>query len=137
MSATTNRSAAEVGRTRWVRLIPIAILVYIISFMDRTNIGFALDGLHDDLGISATQQGFAAGVFFIGYLTLQIAGGHLAEHWSARKFVGIMILVWGVLAGLFRFIPYVGAVLSAALPTFLSIAFFPNWYVPLAEQKYK
>jgi MFS family permease len=93
-----NRTAADVGRTRWVRLIPIAILVYIISFMDRTNIGFALDGLHDDLGISATQQGFAAGVFFIGYLTLQIVGGHLAEHWSARKFVGIMILVWGVLA---------------------------------------
>jgi MFS family permease len=98
MSETTNRSAADVGRTRWVRLIPIAILVYIISFMDRTNIGFALDGLHHDLGISATQQGFAAGVFFIGYLTLQVVGGHLAEHWSARKFVGIMILVWGVLA---------------------------------------
>jgi MFS family permease len=98
MSATTNRSAAEVGRTRWTRLIPIAIIVYIISFMDRTNIGFALDGLHNDLGIDATQQGLAAGVFFIGYLTLQIPGGHLAEHWSAKKFVGIMILVWGVLA---------------------------------------
>ena len=40
--------------------------------------------------------------------------------------------LWGVLAGLFRFVPYVGAVLSAALPTFLSIAVFPNWYVPLA-----
>src|SRR5947209_772582 len=40
--------------------------------------------------------------------------------------------LWGVLAGLFRFIPYVGAVLSAALPTFLSIAVFPNWYTPLA-----
>ena len=61
MSATTNRSAAEVGRTRWTRLIPIAIIVYIISFMDRTNIGFAFDGLHDDLGIDATQQGLAAG----------------------------------------------------------------------------
>src|SRR5258706_7477704 len=40
--------------------------------------------------------------------------------------------LWGVMAGLFRFVPYVGAVLSAALPTFLSIAVFPNWYVPLA-----
>jgi MFS family permease len=96
--STTSRSPAEVGRTRWARLIPIAILVYIISFMDRTNIGFALDGLHHDLGIDKTQQGLAAGVFFIGYLTLQIPGGHLAEHWSAKKFVGIMILVWGVLA---------------------------------------
>jgi predicted PurR-regulated permease PerM/methylmalonyl-CoA mutase cobalamin-binding subunit len=40
--------------------------------------------------------------------------------------------LWGVMAGLFRFVPYVGAVLSAALPTFLSIAISPNWIVPLA-----
>ena len=40
--------------------------------------------------------------------------------------------LWGVIAGLLRFVPYVGAVLSATLPTFLSIAIFPNWYTPLA-----
>ncbi len=98
MGSTTSAPTTPVGRTRWVRLIPIAILVYIISFMDRTNIGFALGGLHHDLGIDKAQQGLAAGIFFIGYLTLQIPGGHLAEHWSAKKFVGIMVLVWGCLA---------------------------------------
>jgi MFS family permease len=51
-----------------------------------------------DLHISKTQQGLAGGIFFIGYLFLQIPGGHLAERWSAKKFVGIMVLVWGVLA---------------------------------------
>ncbi len=40
--------------------------------------------------------------------------------------------LWGVLAGLLRFIPYIGAVLSAAAPTFLAFAVFPNWYSPLA-----
>ena len=40
--------------------------------------------------------------------------------------------LWGVLAGLLRFVPYVGAVLSAAMPTFLSLALFPNWYTALA-----
>jgi predicted PurR-regulated permease PerM len=40
--------------------------------------------------------------------------------------------LWGVLAGLLRFIPYVGAVLSAAAPTFLAFAVFPNWYSVLA-----
>ena len=40
--------------------------------------------------------------------------------------------LWGVIAGLLRFVPYVGAVLSATLPTFLSLAIFPNWYTPLA-----
>lgn len=40
--------------------------------------------------------------------------------------------LWGVLAGLLRFIPYIGAVLSAAAPTFLAFAVFPNWYTALA-----
>ena len=40
--------------------------------------------------------------------------------------------LWGVLAGLLRFIPYIGAVLSAAAPTFLAFAIFPNWYTALA-----
>ena len=102
--SSTAESLQSVGRARWTRLIPVAIIVYIISFMDRTNIGFALDGLHHDLGIDKAQQGLAAGVFFIGYLTLQIPGGHLAEHWSAKKFVGIMILIWGCLAILMGFV---------------------------------
>lgn len=53
-------------------------------------------------------------------------------------FVGLLLiglphaLLWGVIAGLMRFVPYVGAVLSSALPTFLALAVFPNWYTPLA-----
>jgi MFS family permease len=104
VTTTSDVRPAPVGRARWVRLIPVAILVYIISFMDRTNIGFALSGLNHDLHLDAAQQGLAAGIFFIGYLTLQIPGGHLAEHWSAKKFVGTMILVWGVFAVLSGFV---------------------------------
>jgi sugar phosphate permease len=96
--AGIERDVAVVGTARWSRIIPVAIIVYIISFMDRTNIGFAFAGLGTDLGIDKAQQGLAGGIFFIGYLFLQIPGGHLAERWSAKKFVGIMILVWGVFA---------------------------------------
>jgi MFS family permease len=92
------RAPAGVGGARWSRLIPIAILVYIISFMDRTNIGFAFDGIGHDLHVNAAQEGLVGGIFFIGYLFLQFPGGHLAEHWSAKRFVGIMILIWGVFA---------------------------------------
>jgi MFS family permease len=90
--------AASVGNSRWTRLIPVAIVVYVISFMDRTNIGFAFDGIGKSLHVSSSGEGLAGGIFFIGYLALQFPGGHLAEHWSAKRFVGIMILVWGVLA---------------------------------------
>ena len=102
----TNAPAAPrpAGRARWARLIPVAIIVYVISFMDRTNIGFAFTSLGHDLHISEAQQGLAGGIFFIGYLFLQIPGGYLAERWSAKKFVGIMILVWGVFAVLTGFV---------------------------------
>jgi MFS family permease len=89
---------APAGRARWARLIPVAITVYVISFMDRTNIGFAFSGMGHDLHISVTNQGLAGGIFFLGYLFLQIPGGYLAERWSAKKFVGIMVLIWGILA---------------------------------------
>jgi MFS family permease len=111
VSSTVIDHPSPVGHARWARLIPVAILVYIISFMDRTNIGFALSGLQNDLHLNSAQQGLAAGIFFIGYLTLQIPGGHLAEHWSAKKFVGIMILVWGVLAVLSGFVQTFGQLL--------------------------
>src|SRR5690349_3708642 len=91
-------AAPPAGRARWTRLIPVAIVVYIISFMDRTNIGFAFDGMGKTLHLDSAAQGLAGGIFFIGYLVLQIPGGHLAERWSAKKFVGIMILIWGVFA---------------------------------------
>ena len=96
--AATETALAPAGRARWTRLIPVAIIVYIISFMDRTNIGFAFDGMGKDLHLDSAAKGLAGGIFFIGYLVMQIPGGHLAERWSAKKFVGIMILIWGVFA---------------------------------------
>ena len=90
--------SANVPNGRWVRLIPIAMIIYIISFMDRTNFGYALAGLGTDLGLDKSTQGFITGIFFVGYVFLQIPGGILATRWSAKRFIGIMILVWGVFA---------------------------------------
>lgn len=74
------------------------MIVYIVSFMDRTNISYAFAGIGHDFHVTKAQQGLAAGIFFIGYVLLQIPGGWLAEHWSARKFVAIMIVFWGLMA---------------------------------------
>ncbi|MCB8881024.1 MFS transporter [Acidisoma cellulosilytica] len=89
---------------RWARLIPIAMIVYIISFMDRTNISYAFAGIGHEFQVGKAQQGFAGGIFFLGYMLFQIPGGWLAEHWSARKFVAIMIVCWGAMAFLCGFV---------------------------------
>jgi sugar phosphate permease len=88
----------SIPRQRWMRIIPIAFVMYTLAFVDRINIGFAIPGLQKDLGISATGAGLAGGVFFLGYLFLQMPGGHWATVWSARKLVTILLVCWGSLA---------------------------------------
>jgi MFS family permease len=91
---------------RWWRIIPAAILVYIFSFMDRTNISFAMaGGMNEALTMTAALSGLAAGIFFVGYVIPQIPAGHFAEHGNAKQFIGISILFWGglsILCGLVR-----------------------------------
>jgi sugar phosphate permease len=88
----------DVGNRRWLRLIPVAMVVYVISFMDRTNISYAFHGIGQEFHVGKAAQGAAGGIFFLGYIMLQIPGGWLAERWSARKFVAIMIVFWGLMA---------------------------------------
>jgi MFS family permease len=83
---------------RWRRVIPVAFVMYTIAFVDRTNISLALPMMSRDLHMNPAQAGSAAGVFFWGYLLLQIPAGYLAEHWSAKRFIGILLILWGATA---------------------------------------
>jgi len=83
---------------RWQHIIPVAFIMYTIAFVDRTNISLALPSLSRDLHMNAAQAGSAAGIFFWGYLLLQIPGGYLAEHWSAKRFISILLVCWGLAA---------------------------------------
>jgi MFS family permease len=81
---------------RWLRIIPPTIIIYIIAYMDRMNISFAMaGGMNKSLGLSMTTSGLAAGVFFFGYMLLQVPAGHIAEHGSAKKYILWTILAWG------------------------------------------
>src|SRR2546425_6161428 len=104
MAELQQKSDASAGMTgnapsqRWVRIIPVALIMYTIAFIDRTNISLALPRISRDLHLDPQQAGTVAGIFFWGYLALQIPGGHLAKHWSAKKFISILLVVWGIFA---------------------------------------
>lgn len=90
---------APIPKGRWKHIIPATILVYIVAYMDRTNIAIGIaGGMDKDLGMTASFAGLVAGIFFIGYIFLQIPGGHIAERYSAKKFIACTIIVWGGLA---------------------------------------
>jgi sugar phosphate permease len=90
---------------RWLHIIPVAFIMYTIAFVDRTNISLAMVPMSRALHMLPGQAGNAAGFFFVGYLLLQIPGGYLAQRWSAKRFVSILLVLWGgcsVACGLVR-----------------------------------
>ncbi len=102
---TTENLQKLIPRARWWRIIPPTIIIYIVAYMDRVNIGFAMaGGMNQALGMTKAIAGLAAGMFFWGYLVLQIPGGHLAEHGSAKKFITWTIVGWGTISFLTGFV---------------------------------
>ena len=92
------QESSDVPQKRWRRIIPVAFLMYTIAFIDRNNISFAFPGIQHDLAIDATYAGMAAGIFFIGYLFLQIPGAIIAEKFGAKRFVTVALIVWGIVS---------------------------------------
>jgi MFS family permease len=83
---------------RWLRIIPVATIMYAIAFINRTNVSQALPSMSRDLHMNSLQAGAVAGIFFWGYLLLQVPGGYLASRWSTKQFVSILLVVWGCCA---------------------------------------
>ena len=72
--------------------------MYAIAFINRTNVGQALPSMSRDLHMNAVQAGTIAGIFFWGYMLLQLPGGYLASRWSTKWFVSCSLVVWGACA---------------------------------------
>ena len=68
------------------------------------NVGAAALQMPHDLGFSDHVIGFGAGIFFIGYFLLEIPGALIAERWSARRWIGRILISWGLLTVLMAFI---------------------------------
>ena len=87
------------------RILPFVFVLYIIAYLDRANVAFAKTTMSAALGFSEAVFGLGAGIFFIGYLLLEIPSTILVEKWSARKWISRILISWGlctVLVGLVR-----------------------------------
>jgi ACS family tartrate transporter-like MFS transporter len=58
------------------------------------------------LGFSESVFGFGMGIFFVGYLLLEIPGTLLVENWSARKWISRIMISWGIIAAMTAFVHY-------------------------------
>ncbi len=129
-TATQPKTTVEQSAIRKVavRLVPFVALMFFINYLDRTAIGFAApNGMNEDLGLTAAQFGFASGVFFIGYILLEVPSNLALHRFGARKWLARIMVSWGIVAALFTWVQNFEQL--AALRFLLGVAeagFFPG-----------
>jgi MFS transporter, ACS family, tartrate transporter len=79
-----------------VRLMPILIISFVLNYIDRTNIGFAALTMNRDLGLSATQFGFGAGILFLSYCLFEVPSNLLLFRVGARRWLARIMISWGL-----------------------------------------
>ena len=86
------RVFAKIG---W-RLMPVLILSYIFNYLDRNNVGFAGLTMNQAIGLTATQLGFGAGVFFLAYCLLEVPSNIILYRVGARVWLSRIMISWGL-----------------------------------------
>ena len=96
----TDAVAASARRKVAWRILPLLLALYVVAYLDRANLGFAKLQMKETEASWFTDEvfGWGAGLFFIGYLVLEIPGALLVERWSARKWFARILVTWGVVS---------------------------------------
>jgi MFS transporter, ACS family, tartrate transporter len=97
MDAALQRSTM---RKVYLRLLPFAVLSYVLAYIDRINVSFAGLTMRSDLGMSAATFGFAVGMFYWGYFIFEVPSNVILEKIGARIWIARIMITWGILAGM-------------------------------------
>ncbi len=85
-------------RKLFLRLLPFLFLLYIVSYLDRINVGFAKLQMQDLLGFSERIFGTGFGIFFAGYFFFQVPSNLLLERVGVRRWIAGLMIVWGLVS---------------------------------------
>ncbi|MSO23795.1 MAG: MFS transporter [Acidobacteria bacterium] len=86
------------------RILPLVFLLYSVAYLDRANVGFPKLRMASELHFSDAVYGLGIGIFFIGYLLLEVPGAWLVKRWSARKWFARILITWGLISALTAFV---------------------------------
>ncbi len=80
------------------RMVPFLILLFVVAFLDRTNVGFAALKMNEDIGINQTIYGLGAGIFFLGYFIFEVPSNIMLHRFGARVWIARIMVTWGIIA---------------------------------------
>jgi MFS family permease len=122
-----------------IRLIPLLIALYFVNYLDRTNLGIAREGISADLQLSATMFGLASGIFFIGYVLVEVPSNLALVRFGARRWLARIAVSWGIVAVAIAFAPNAGTLLTlrfllgvAEAGLFPGVVFYLSLWFPAA-----
>ncbi|SIT43807.1 Major facilitator superfamily protein [Paraburkholderia ribeironis] len=95
MNSTPLAEQAVVKKIAW-RLMPLLIVMFLIAFIDRQNVGFAKLQMVHALGMSEASYGLGASLFFIGYLMFEVPSTLALHRYGARLWLARIMVTWGV-----------------------------------------
>jgi len=113
-------------RNAW-RLLPLLTVAYVINYLDRTNVSFAALTMNKDLGLTATQYGRGAGIFFLAYCLFELPSNLALYRFGARLWIARIMITWGLLSVCMAFIGGVwGFYIMRFLLGLAEAGFFPG-----------
>src|SRR5260221_11411803 len=95
MQSVAGSASDDAVRTAAWHVIPLLAVGYIVSYIDRANVGFAALTMNRDLGLSATQFGFAAGTFYFGYVLFEVPSNLALRRFGARRWLARLVIRLG------------------------------------------
>jgi ACS family tartrate transporter-like MFS transporter len=101
--AMSDIERTTMARVTW-RLLPFLLLLYIISWLDRVNVGFAKLQMNSDLGMSDTAYGLGAGIFFLAYAACEVPSNYLLVRFGARVWIARIMITWGLISAGMMFV---------------------------------
>ena len=97
------------------RLLPFLFVLYIVAYLDRINVGFAALQMKGQLGFSDEVYGLGAGIFFAGYFFFQVPSNLALARFGARRWIAVIMVVWGIISASMIFVAQPARLLRAAL----------------------
>ena len=85
-------------RIAYRRLLPFLLLLYVVAWIDRVNVGFAALQMNRALGFSAAVYGLGAGLFFLGYSVFEVPSNLLLARVGARRWIARIMISWGLVS---------------------------------------
>lgn len=85
------------------RLVPFLLLMYVLSFLDRANIGFAKQAFQVSTGVSDAAYAFGAGLFFLAYAALEVPSNLIMHRVGARVWMARIMVTWGLISAAMMF----------------------------------